>query len=68
MVNTRNNKEKQQQKDATEEKLEKRSNAPVGKIDLETPQQIIDDVGKKRRKQHKCQISMSRKQRQSSSR
>ena len=47
MVNTQKNKEQLETKNEAGEKLEKREKALVAEIDLETPDQSIDDVEKK---------------------
>ena len=47
LVKMWSNKEGQESKDAIEEKLEKRKNAPVAEVDLETPEQSNDDVANK---------------------
>ena len=46
MANTRRNKNQHETKDA-DEKLEKREIAPVAEVDLDTPEQSIDDAEKK---------------------
>ena len=47
MANTRYNKEGQESNDGTEETLQKRKNAPVADVDLETPEQSNEDIEKK---------------------
>ena len=47
-VNMQSNKEKKKVMDTTEGKLTKRKSASVTEVDLETPEQSIDDVEKKR--------------------
>ena len=47
MVNFCSNKQKREVLETTEEKLNKRRSAPVTEVDLETPEQIFDDVERK---------------------
>ena len=47
MVNTRSNKQEKELQETIEEKLMKRKVAPVTEVDLETPEQSINDIEKK---------------------
>ena len=47
MVNTRSNKQEKELQETIEEKLMKQKVAPVTEVDLETPEQSINDIEKK---------------------